>query len=179
MSRTLAIILLTVVAAMSVPLRAFGCSCKVEPVAAHIAGASAVFIGTAEAVGDGSRSTFNVQQVYKGAVGGSIEISMNGDCAVPFTKGSRYAVFAQGPSNALTTSLCAGTTEDYATLERAAKPIRTYSAAERPGIVAIRHHVTPSLAGSSARSRGIPIAVASALAFACAGALLIHRRRGA
>ncbi|MFY9586360.1 MAG: hypothetical protein WAT66_02775, partial [Actinomycetota bacterium] len=101
---------------------AHACSCTDATVAEHVANATAVFVGRAEDSKDapeGLVTRFRVTTAYKGPIVRRTDVTTPSDeaaCGVPFVEGRSYAVFARDQSGTLITSLCAGTTDDLATV---------------------------------------------------------------
>jgi len=97
---------------------ASACSCANQPVAVHLQQAAVAFAGTAEDTKEGPEGVvtrFRVTTVYKGAPGRRVEIATPIDeatCGVPFVEGRLYIVFAVPHGRVLTTTLCAGTSDD-------------------------------------------------------------------
>jgi hypothetical protein len=158
----------TMVVALLAPVRpATACTCAQRELSEYVATASTVFLGTVVTSGsDGT--TFDVSRVFKGDGPGSAPIANGGaaaGCAVPFVEGRRYVVFAALQNDALSTDICAGTTNDLSIVSRlsvGASP----SARAAPTIVKV---VT---------TRTIPIAAAAAMAALVAAAALVAVRAG-
>jgi len=105
--------------ALLAPMRpATACSCIDRPLPELVGSASTVFLGTVES-SDATTVTFDVARVFKGDSPGSNPIA-NGEatCAIPFTEGRRYVVFAALQNSVLATGLCSGTTNDLSIVSR-------------------------------------------------------------
>ena len=151
------------------PVRpASACSCVFRDLAEQVQAASTVFLGTVSAA-DETSATFDVDRVYKGTVAGETPISNTfpgTDCAIPFTEGRTYVVFAALQNGTLSTGLCSGTTDDVSVADRLsvnAGPTRSPQA----GPPVVRVIVV---------RRTVPIAAAAALAALVAALLLSVRR---
>lgn len=111
---------------LALPQLASACSCVALQPAEYLQQADAVFTGTVEAIDirqppGGSlldrtyRARVRVERIYKGNVGQSAVVETGeggGLCGFSFTVGRTYLVYAKGTANnALTTNLCAGTTD--------------------------------------------------------------------
>ncbi len=154
---------------------ASACSCADAPVAAHLQNATVAFVGRAEdtkEAPEGLVTRFRVTTVYKGKPVGDAEVTTADNeaaCGVPFVEGRTYAVFAQDQAGTLTTTLCAGTTDDLASISEltpvAGPPTPSSRSApdERP----------------SGASRTAPIAVAGLLValISAASALAVRASR--
>jgi hypothetical protein len=173
MSRARRIGIAAVIIAMSLcaPVRpASACSCVFRDLAEQVQAASTVFVGTVTSAGETS-ATFDVDRVYKGTVPGETPISntfSGTDCAIPFTEGRTYVVFAALQNGTLSTGLCSGTTDDLSVADRLsvnAGPTRSPQAG--PPVVRV---IVVS-------RRTVPIAAAAAIAALVAAALLLSVRR--
>lgn len=115
---------------------AFACFCPREKPCAYMAGADAVFIGTATKTqmvvsenilapssavstsvisNETQQTRFNVEKSFIGVTEQEIEVSGGGTtCDFDFTEGGRYLVFAERSSDGRTlfTSFCMGTTSE-------------------------------------------------------------------
>src|SRR2546428_11896708 len=123
MSRVLrAAVTVATVAALSLtaPLPAGACSCVVRNLNGQVDAASAVFMGSVRSTGDAG-ATFEIRTIYKGSLPNPIQVS-GGDqassCAVPFTTGRTYVVFAVSSGGTWSTDLCSGTTDDLSLASR-------------------------------------------------------------
>jgi hypothetical protein len=99
---------------------ASACSCAVRDLADQVSTASTVFVGTVTST-DETTATFDVFRVYKGSATRSIPIRNDGvgsTCAIPFTEGRTYVIFAALQSGTLSTDLCSGTTDDLTLADR-------------------------------------------------------------
>lgn len=151
------------------------CSCADVPMIQHLQEATAVFVGRAEGTSEGPAgliTRFLVTAVYKGASGRHVDVTTPGDeaaCGVPFFEGRTYAVFAHAQGGSLTTTLCAGTTDDPASLA-GMTPIA------RPASSSPRAAPEPRSPGAS---RAAPIAVAGLLVvlLSTASALAVRASR--
>ena len=122
-------------AILLVPGSCAACSCVTDDPRQLVANADAVFrgvvVGTEEPSwwedwlplvgGDPteSRARFRVDETWKGSVPSEAEVSTGlGTCAITFTKGIEYVVFAGQPDDgALVTSVCHGTISTDHTVE--------------------------------------------------------------
>jgi hypothetical protein len=160
MRRALPVILALVALAIVSPFPAGACSCVARTLDEQVAAASAVFRGVARSVEEGAAS-FDVARVFKGPAADSHRVA-TGDpastCAVPIVEGRTYVVFAAGPPDALSTNLCAGTTDDASVADRLAASYGTSSPSARP-----KTHVTPPVIGTVKVSRNAPIGVAAGI----------------
>lgn len=89
---------------------AAACRCFGGPVCIAASLAEVVFIGRAS--GYGSVVQFEVERAFKGVGPGKIALENGpGNCALPFTKGERYFVYAKRhpPTGALMTGMCTRT----------------------------------------------------------------------
>ncbi len=166
MSRTRPLALAAaVVVTLLAPMRpATACSCLDRPLPELVASATTVFLGTVTST-EASDVTFDVSRVFKGDSPGRNPIS-NGEatCAIPFTEGRRYVVFASLQNNALSTGLCSGTTNDLSIVSRLSAGSSPTPRAAPPKVVTV---VT---------SRAVPIAAAAAMLGLVAMAGLIALR---
>jgi hypothetical protein len=150
-------------------LPASACTCAVRELADQVATASTVFVGTVAST-DGQTATFDVFRVYKGSATRSIPIRNGGvgsSCAIPFTEGRTYVVFAAIQNAALSTDLCSGTTDDVTVTERLSagtSPEQSLDAGR------------PVLRVVVVSRRTTPIVAAGALAALVGAALLVARR---
>lgn len=149
------------------PLPAGACSCVVRDLPAQVRAATAVFIGTVRDAGPVT-TVFHVDRRYKGVLTGDTGLAAPvSGCGIPFTPGREYLVFAVASGNALTTDLCAGTTDDLAVAARLpAAGLPTNQRADTPEV--------PHAQRSS--SRAVPIAVATALVAALGFATTLAAR---
>lgn len=151
---------------------AHACTCDVVPVSQQLAGADAVFKGEVLSVTPADAehvAELRVLLVYKGDVDPVVDVraaSTPDACGLQFARRSEYLVFARGASDGYTTSLCAGTTDDLAALER-----NGYSG--RP-VVATASVAESSSAGAEPVARTLPVAAASG---SLGAVLLAHLRR--
>lgn len=139
-------------------LPAHACSCAAAPLEVHVQRAALVFVGTAEDSKDapeGVVTRFRVTTIFKGSASRHVDIrTANNEaaCGVPFVEGRSYAVFAGGEGGMLTTNLCAGTTDDVASVA---------------GLIPIAPPASPARRGApeerAGRSRAAPIALAASL----------------
>ena len=145
---------------MLAPLPAGACTCVARDLPAQVRAASAVFIGTVRDAGPNA-SVFHVDRRYKGSAVGDVSLAFPSDgCAIPFTPGREYLVFATAlptgaaPGSALTTDLCAGTTDDLGVVSQlAAAGLPSNPRADAPEVPR-SHRIA---------SRALPIAAAGAL----------------
>jgi hypothetical protein len=148
---------------------AYACSCAAVPLRAQLAGADAVFtarVTTVHREDDELLARAKVERVYKGDPGADVALrttSSSAACGIAFSRGARYLVFARSEGASYRTSLCNGTTDDVAVLDRAG-----YSGHEQLTVVAAR---SPA-AGHP--SRTAPIAAAGC---ALGAVFAVHARR--
>jgi hypothetical protein len=148
---------------------ALACSCAAVPLRTQVSGADAVFAARVVAVaydGDQLDVRARVERVYKGSPPSEVEVrtgSSSAACGLQFSREAEYLMFARSSGGAYTTSLCAGTTDDVAMLDRAGYAGRDMVAVAAP---TTRHAVLPS--------RTLPIAGAAA---AFASVFALHARR--
>ncbi len=90
-----------------------GCSC-IEPLppVERLSQASAVFVGTVtkrDESGETRVCDFAVSEVFKGGIKAKVRVSTPKEgsiCGVYFVEGEKYLVFAHGPIDRLSTTLC-------------------------------------------------------------------------
>jgi hypothetical protein len=152
------------------PLPAGACTCVVRDLKGQIAAASTIFVGTVRTA-DATATQFDVVHRYKGDDGTVVRVTAPAtSCAIPFVVGRPYLVFAQGQRNALSTDLCAGTTDDLSVAAGlAAAGLPSPPRADAP-VVPSSHRLA---------SRAIPIAVAALLIAAIAMATVVLARAAA
>jgi hypothetical protein len=149
---------------------ATACTCAVRDVADQVLTASTVFVGTVTAADDTS-ATFDVDRLYKGNNPGKTPISNGGGpgstCAIPFSEGRTYVVFAALQNGVLSTGLCSGTTDDISVAERiSVNAGPTLSPQHQPRVIRV----------IVVTRRTIPIVAAGALAALVGAALLLAVR---
>ena len=151
--------------ALVAPLPAGACSCIVRDLTAQVGAASAIFEGSVRSTNDGG-AVFDVTHVYKGSVPTKASVD-GGDqassCAIPFTIGRSYVVFAVSQGGTLATDLCSGTTDDLSTTAR----LTTSVGLPTP------QAGSPGFPGTLRAARTVPIALASALVGLLGVAILI------
>lgn len=136
---------------------AAACTCSVRSVPEQIEAASVLFTGTVSRIVSASGSeasvSFDVTARYKGKVGRRVTVATPLDsaaCGVPFATEATYVVFATGASNALTTNVCTGTTDDVGVVA-GLPPLETFAAPNG------------ELPGDEQGSRSLPIGTAAGL----------------
>jgi hypothetical protein len=170
-ARRLAIAAATTAVWLCAPAQpATACTCAVRDLADQVQTASTVFVGTV-ASADEARATFDVDRVYKGNNPRTTPISNGGGpgstCAIPFSEGRKYVVFAALQDGTLSTGLCSGTTDDLSVAGRlSVNAGPTGSPQAGPSVVRV----------IVVTRRTVPIAAAGALAALVAAAVLLVRR---
>jgi hypothetical protein len=149
---------------------ALACTCEAMPVKGHFEKADAVFKGeilSLASESDGQqRAEFRVLLVYKGDIAPVVDVRTKSsplECGLQFSREAEYLVFGTSESGGYSTSLCAGTTDDLAALERTG-----YAGTPMPSTTSAASIERPLADGGG---RTMPIAGASA---ALAGVIVGH-----